>query len=254
MADDQFQLGGGNWWDTSRNRFDSTGTTPTSISTTLNAIASFGWPTEMVDTKSRSSMESATPSSTAGHGVLANQNLQMMGLGLSSQSMDWNQALFRGEKGESSFRALLQEDMSSNSSSFQQESGATAASQEHWRQKLYSGASSEDSSVNINPRGFSLDQPQFSSQASSNDSTITSQTGFQVDSSAAYGLLLSENQAPHRLHKPPHELSVSVEHLRWRQHGGIGTLMEQVPTVLENISTETGAAAGAGKQQPFAFH
>ncbi|XP_020554489.1 transcription factor bHLH123-like, partial [Sesamum indicum] len=70
----------------------------------------------------------------------------------------------------------------------------TAASQEHWRHKLYSGASSEDSSVNINPRGFSLDQPQFSSQASSNDSTITSQTGFQVDSSAAYGLLLSENQ------------------------------------------------------------
>ncbi|KAL0320740.1 UNVERIFIED_CONTAM: Transcription factor [Sesamum radiatum] len=196
MADDQFQLGGGNWWDTSRNRFDSAGTTPTSISTTLNAIASFGWPTEMVDTKSRSSMESATPSSGAGHGaVLANQNLQMMGLGLSSQSMDWNQALFRGEKGESSFRALLQEDMSSNSSSFQQESGATAASQEHWRQKIYSGGpSSEDSSVNINPRGFSLDQQQFSSQASSNDSTITSQTGFQVDSSAAYGLLLSENQ------------------------------------------------------------
>ncbi|XP_020554408.1 transcription factor bHLH123-like, partial [Sesamum indicum] len=195
MADDQFQLGGGNWWDTSRNRFDSSGTTPTSISTTLNAIASFGWPTEMVDTKSRSSMDSATPSSAVGHGgVLANQNLQMMGLGLSSQSMDWNPALFRGEKGESSFRALLQEDMSSNSSSFQQESGATAASQEHWRHKLYSGASSEDSSVNINPRGFSLDQPQFSSQASSNDSTITSQTGFQVDSSAAYGLLLSENQ------------------------------------------------------------
>ncbi|KAK4420706.1 Transcription factor [Sesamum alatum] len=199
MADDQFQLGGGNWWDASRNRFDGAGTTPASISTTLNAIASFGWPTEMVETKSRSSMDSATPSSAAGHGgVLANQNLQMMGLGLSSQSMDWNQALL-GEKGESSFRALLQEDMSSNSSSFQQESGATAtaASQEHWRQKLYSGASSEDSSMNINRRGFSLEQPQFSSQASSNDSTITSQTGFQVDSAAAYGLLLSDNQHQH---------------------------------------------------------
>ncbi|KAI3457030.1 hypothetical protein Pfo_013693 [Paulownia fortunei] len=209
---DEFQLGSGNWWDTSRNRFDG-GTTPASISTTL---ASFGWPTEMVDMKSRSSMDSGTASggslvlqgchdqSSAGGsgGVLANPNLQMMGLGLSSQGMDWNQALFRGEKAESGFRSMLQEDLSSNTSNFQQESGAAASSQEHWRQKLYSGASPEDSSVNdlkqIN-RGFSLDQPQFS-QASSNGSTITSQnltTSFQVDSASAYGLLLSENQQQH---------------------------------------------------------
>ena len=72
--------------------------------------------------------------------------------------------LCRNEKGESSFRSLLQQDLSSNPANF---------------------------------RGFSLDQPQFTSQASSNDSTITSQSltpAFQVDSSTAYSLLLSENQ------------------------------------------------------------
>lgn len=213
---DEFQLGNGSWWDTSsRNRFES-GTTPSSssISTTLNAIASFGWPTEMVDMKSRSSMDSTTASTGGsmvlqggghddqssvgggggGGGGLSNPNLHMMGLGLSSQSMDWNQALL-SEKGDTSFRSLLQEDLSSNNGNFQPESDAAAASsQEHWRHKLFSGTPSEQ----IN-RGFSLDQSQFSSQASSNDSTITSHsltTAFQVDSATAYSLLMSENQ-PH---------------------------------------------------------
>lgn len=103
----------------------------------------------------------------------------------------------RAEKAESSFRSLLQEDLSSNSGNFQQDSGVAASSQEHWRQKLYSGggAPSENEYKQIN-RGFSLDQPQFSSQASSNDSAMTSQNltaAFQVDSATAYGLLLSEN-------------------------------------------------------------
>ncbi|KAL0362748.1 UNVERIFIED_CONTAM: Transcription factor [Sesamum calycinum] len=212
---DEFQVGSGNWWDTSRNRFDAGTAPPPSISTTLNAIASFGWPTEMEDMKSRSSMDSGPgtggslvlqgghdqSSAAATGGGLGNLNLQMVGLGLSSQGMDWNQTLL-GEKGESSFRSMLQEDLSSNTSNFQQESTTAAAdSQEHWRQKLYSGASPEESSVSdFKPtnRGFSLDQPQFSSQASSNDSSrITSQnliTGFQVDAAAPYGMLLSENQ------------------------------------------------------------
>lgn len=94
----------------------------------------------------------------------------------------------RGEKTESSFRSLLQED-------FPPESGS---SQDQWRQKLYSGGASSE----IN-RGFSLDQPQFSPQASSNDSTITSQnlgTAFQVDPAAAYGLLMPENQSHSAYH------------------------------------------------------
>lgn len=99
MADD-FQLGSGSWWDTSsRNRFES-GTSPasSSISTTLNAIASYGWTSEMVDMKSRSTMDSTAVSMEpsaggGGGGVLSAPDLQMMGLGLSSPSMDWNQAL-----------------------------------------------------------------------------------------------------------------------------------------------------------------
>ncbi|KAK6134946.1 hypothetical protein DH2020_031324 [Rehmannia glutinosa] len=85
MADDQFQLGNGSWWDTSRNRtFESGTTTPASINTTL---ASFGWPAEMVDAKS-----SSGAAASGGDGILTNQ---MMELGLSSQGMDWNQALLR---------------------------------------------------------------------------------------------------------------------------------------------------------------
>lgn len=112
---DEFQLGSGNWWDsTSRNRFDSTGSTPAS-STSLNSMGgSFGtWPTEIVDMKAaRSCMDSSSVSvsgssmifpadnsqklqaheSSSAGGLLSDPNLQMMGLGLSSQTMDWNQA------------------------------------------------------------------------------------------------------------------------------------------------------------------
>lgn len=96
---------------------------------------------------------------------------------------------------------MLQEDLASNSSNYQPESGGGAASsQDQWRQKLFSGGASSENEFKQMSRGFSLDQPQFSSQASSNDSTITSQSltpAFQVDSAAAYGLLLSENQHHH---------------------------------------------------------
>ncbi|KAL2472595.1 transcription factor bHLH [Forsythia ovata] len=191
---DEFQLSNsGNWWDTSRNRFDTTATTQTSISTTLNNTSTFGWPTEMTDIKPRSSMDSASKVSSSSmvfpfsHHKLQERdqtdpNLQMMGLGLSSQGMDWNHSLLRSEK------AMLQED-----TNFQQEAGA-ASSQDQWPgQKIYSGTAEDSSIMNdfkqIN-RGFSLDQPEFSSQVSSNGTTGTN---FQMDS-AAYGLLLSDNQ------------------------------------------------------------
>ncbi|XP_022856537.1 transcription factor bHLH123-like, partial [Olea europaea var. sylvestris] len=111
----------------------------------------------------------------------------------SSQAMDWNQSQMReGDKAESSFRSMLQEDLSSSNSNFHQETG-TASSQDHWREKLYS-AGSEDSNANeykqIN-RVYSLD-----SSGETESSTITSQQGFPADS-AAYGLLLSENQPQH---------------------------------------------------------
>ncbi|KAL6544412.1 hypothetical protein OROMI_023274 [Orobanche minor] len=190
--DDQFQLGSGSWWDTTRNRllFD-TGTPPTSAPTTLNNLASFesSWPAEMAADMNKPTSITASGGvsgheQSSGDGGLADQNFQMMGLGLSSQNLDWNQALFTGEKVESSFRSVLQED---------------------FHHKLYSGlSSSEDSSANefkqVNRPRFSLDKTgPFSCPASSNDdSTITSghnlTAGFQVD---FHDMLLSKNHHHH---------------------------------------------------------
>ncbi|XP_057969229.1 transcription factor bHLH123-like [Malania oleifera] len=203
----------GNWWDSSRNRFDS-GSSPSS--STLNSIGSFGWPTDMADIKARSSMDSATVSGSSvvfqdtqklqgpdsaggsdsgGSTVLTDPNLQMMGLGLSCQAMDWNQQdLLRSSTGkpESSFRSMLEEDMSSNAN-FQQETAAGMATSSHvqWRNKIFAGSCGDASSINefkqMNRLGFSLDQTQFDSHSSSGESTATCQ-GLQMDNSAGvYG-------------------------------------------------------------------
>ncbi|KAL7103533.1 hypothetical protein ACP275_08G185600 [Erythranthe tilingii] len=214
--DDQFHLGIGNWWDTSsRHRFDGGGgTTPASnIPTTLNALATFGWP-----------LETAAAASAAAGGAAVNRELHMMGLGrLSSQSVDWGQSLL-GE-----------------------ESMAAESCEEQWRQKVYSGGVSpeEYSSVHdfkqMNNRGFSLDQSQFSSsQASSNDSTITSQnnmnSGFQAaadSAAAAYGLLLpAENQ-----HSAFQNRSVNCPYSSSGYGGGGTSLSNKYPQFLRKPST-----------------
>ncbi|GLT83449.1 hypothetical protein SLE2022_017390 [Rubroshorea leprosula] len=197
MADDQFNSSTGLWDSSSRNRFDAGSS---SSSSGLNMVGSFGWPVEMVDMKSRPSMDYGSVSGSSGfHDTLKLQaggsdptatDFQMMGLGLSSQTMDWNQAaLLRGDKSASGFPSMIQETGGG---------GMGSSSQVQWRtEKMFSGVAS-DSSVNefkqIN-RGFSLDQ----SFGSSSDST----SSFQMDSSALYGspstilqgLLGSENQA-----------------------------------------------------------
>jgi len=117
----------------------------------------------------------------------------------------------RGEKGsEGSFRSMMQENLSSPGTTFQQESGNNNIALSHhqpvhWRpEKLFSA----ESSSNEFKRGFSLDQTQFSPQYSSGDSTVTSQglpCTFQMDyvgnpSSILQGLLghESNNQQPHQ--------------------------------------------------------
>lgn len=199
---DEFRTSG-NWWDSSRsNRFEA-GTSPSSSA--LNSLGSFGWSSteNMVDMKSRSSMDSVSVSGSSpmvfhdgqklqgsdSAPTAADPNLHMMGLGLSnSQTIDWNQALFRGEKTaqEGSFRSILQENMSSNAS-FQQETG-----QIQWREKLFSGDHSSSSEFKQMNRGFSLDQSQFSPPYSSGESTVTCQglsnsSYHQVESAALYG-------------------------------------------------------------------
>ncbi|XP_027928852.1 transcription factor bHLH123-like isoform X3 [Vigna unguiculata] len=98
----------------------------------------------------------------------------------------------RGEKGtENSFRSMLQENLSSSRTNFQQETGVELSQQVQWRsEKMFSAESSSNEFKQVN-RGFSLDQSKFSPQYSSGDSTVTSQglpsSNFQMDSSALYG-------------------------------------------------------------------
>ncbi|KAK7324631.1 hypothetical protein VNO77_28349 [Canavalia gladiata] len=205
MAEDQFQASG-NWWDTTRNVRYESGASQSSSSAITN-IGNFAWQaSDMADMKPRSSLDS---SSLVFHDTTHNNklqppdsatstdpNLHMMGLGLSTQPMDWNQAsLLRGEKGaENSFRSMLQENLGSSRTNFQQETGMGLSHQQvQWRpEKMFSADSSTNEFKQVN-RGFSLDQNQFSPQYSSGDSTVTSQglpsstTNFQMDSSALYG-------------------------------------------------------------------
>ncbi|XP_022734481.1 transcription factor bHLH123-like [Durio zibethinus] len=220
---DEFNTGT-NWWDSSRstnNRFDATAAGSSASSSGLNnSLGSFGWGAEMVDIKAaaRSSMDSV--SSVSGRSVVFQDtsklqgepdhppgDLHMMGLGLSSQAMDWNQALLRGDKSESSFRSMFQDHNLNSNANYQQETGGIGSSQVQWREKMFSGVGG-DASVNEFKqisRGFSLDQSQFSPHGSSSDSSVTCQglpSSFQMDSTAFYGnpstilqgLLGSENQ------------------------------------------------------------
>ncbi|XP_030478653.1 transcription factor bHLH123 isoform X2 [Cannabis sativa] len=238
---DEFQTSG-NWWDSSR--------TATS-SSAMNSLGSFGnWSsttssTDMVDIKSRSSLDSGTASSMIFHDTLKLQqaqdssspagasaggtgdhNLQMMmGLGLSSQAMDWNQAALLGENKAasegSSFRSILLEENGGSGNNFQQEitSSSSGGGQLQWSRQdpkllLFPGDSTSNDTTfkqmnrAITTPGFSLDHHhhphhhEFSPQYSSGDgSTVTCQGGggglannnnnhnssYQVDSAALYG-------------------------------------------------------------------
>ncbi|XP_071730181.1 transcription factor bHLH123-like [Rutidosis leptorrhynchoides] len=162
-----------NWWDSSsriRPCLDSV-----SVSNPTNLFQDTGTTTVASATTTTTTVASAT--TTAVGSVGASTNLHMMGLGLSSQplpqSLDWNQALLRGDqKSVSSFRNLLQDQdhsLSSNANSFQLESNQI------WRpQKMYP-VSSQDSSSDFkqnDDRGFQLDQPMHDSD---NESVVTCQ-------------------------------------------------------------------------------
>ncbi|XP_047335075.1 transcription factor bHLH123-like [Impatiens glandulifera] len=158
---DEFQVGSGNWWDSSRipssSAMDS-GAPSVSGSSNINLMFQ----------ENQKRLQIPDHSSTASI-LTADSDMQMMGLNLSShQTIDWNPNLLRdGEKTESSsFRSMIQEDQLRTAPNFYHH-------QEQWRQpKLFSGpgASSEDSTGNDFKQtnlGFSLDnQPEFISSSS----------------------------------------------------------------------------------------
>ncbi|WJX88083.1 hypothetical protein P8452_70205 [Trifolium repens] len=175
MAEEQFQASG-NWWETpARNmRYESVEQQQQQQSSSFG-----GWQQQQQHHDTTQKLQ-PSDSSTSNN----DSNLHMMGLGLSSQTIHWNQAsLLRNEKAsEGSFRSMLQENLNTSSTNFEQESGGLSH-QVNWRQeKLFSNESSSNEFKQVN-RGFSLDQTQFSPQYSSGDSNMIS----QMDSSALYG-------------------------------------------------------------------
>lgn len=112
---EEFQLGGGNWWEnntstSSRNRFDSgsISSTPTTSTSATTTNYSSNWPTQTdhdEDIKPRTFLNSVSVSQSSNHdgrggggdgdggGVLSSHdpNFQIMGLGLTShQPHEWN--------------------------------------------------------------------------------------------------------------------------------------------------------------------
>ncbi|KAE8676991.1 bHLH123 protein [Hibiscus syriacus] len=90
---DEFNTGI-NWWDSSRTAGSSSG---------LNN--SFGWATEMADIKTTAAARSSMDCVSS---VVFQENHKL-------QAMDWNQALLRGEKPESTFGSMLQDHILSTS-------------------------------------------------------------------------------------------------------------------------------------------
>ncbi|CAH1444472.1 unnamed protein product [Lactuca virosa] len=156
------------WWDSSlrtTNSLDSV-----SVSNPINVF-------QDTDTPSTTAMPSLTATAKATSSTATSTtSLHMMGLRLSSQSppqsLDWNQALLRGdEKSENSFQNLLQDQdhsLRSNTTNFQLESN-------QWRSDKMYASSSQDSSSDLkqfNARMSHLEQPM---QESDNESIITCQ-------------------------------------------------------------------------------
>lgn len=268
MSDDQFQASG-NWWESARNVKFESGESQSSSSGLTN-MGNYGWQNHDMARSSSVDNSASGGSTVVFHDQKQLQlqqhhhhhhhhhdsatstndpNLHMMGLGLSSQAMDWNQASLqlRGEKGsDNSFRSMLQENLSSPGSSFQQESGNNNNiglshhhhQQVHWRpEKLFSPESSSNDQFK---RGFSLDQTQFSSpQYSSGDSTVTSQglpCSFQMDyvgnpSSILQGLLGQEsNNSSNNNNHQPHQGAGAMNFPYSATTYGLNSNIELVPS------------------------
>lgn len=126
---DEFHTGssGGNWWGASRTRFSGSSS---ACSTALSDVGSFGW-SETAEMKLRSCDESTSVSSnsirfqdthkaqatdsTGCSGVLMDSTVQMTGFNHPVPStVDWSQALLRrSARAESSFHAMLHDDLNS---------------------------------------------------------------------------------------------------------------------------------------------
>ncbi|KAD5507679.1 hypothetical protein R6Q59_031532 [Mikania micrantha] len=171
------------WWD-SRTR-------PCLGSVSVTSMNLFQETTESTAT-------TTTTTSGGDHGggeVLANNpSLQMMELGLSSQpisqSLDWNQALYRGDQRndghQSGYPTLVLEDnsLSSNTNIFQES---------QWKShKIYSESPSEFKQINV--RGFRLDESvQYNDESGLNPSFQDMDHSYGSNSTILQSLFGSDN-------------------------------------------------------------
>ncbi|KAK9080643.1 hypothetical protein SSX86_000401 [Deinandra increscens subsp. villosa] len=137
------------WWD-SRN------TRPCLNSVSITSMNLFQETTESTTTTTATSGGSRHCGGGGGGGVMLDNNpsLQMMELGLSSQPLNWNQALYRGDQRsddhQSGYQTLIQEDhgLSSNTNNFQEN---------QWKSHRVSSESPPEFK-RVNVRGSRLDE------------------------------------------------------------------------------------------------
>ncbi|KAL0717517.1 hypothetical protein Bca4012_066839 [Brassica carinata] len=148
------------------------------------------------------------------HSLATDHHLQMIGLGLSSQSPvdQWNQSLLRGDsKAETSFGAMLQENLNLDSSSNAkaiQESDSSHHQQALWRDTHISNSDFKPQlKMTSSNRGFFLEH-QFSPHGSSStdSSTVTCQ-GFAADNSSntLYGTSTTPSSSSAIFHHHHHQ-------------------------------------------------
>ncbi|KAL3522116.1 hypothetical protein ACH5RR_014950 [Cinchona calisaya] len=174
MADEfQAEVCGGNWWNPSRNMF---GSSPCSSGGILD-LGTFGWPSDFLDIKSRTSHDDHSasansdgsivihdlqkPDSSSNNNTSIDSTLQILGIGLTSPptTIDWNQSLVHNGRpsDQSNYQTILQEDQNS-SMHFLQERGIMLDDcntdhqiQKDWNNNLkrnFSAITEEDSSIN----------------------------------------------------------------------------------------------------------
>ncbi|XVF25938.1 hypothetical protein REPUB_Repub13aG0257000 [Reevesia pubescens] len=143
----------GTWWNSTKTMFPGC-SSPCSTGFAAD-MGSFGWGTDTVDIKTRSSCEESNDSSivfqgaqqktqqgdsdSGGSSILIESTLQMMGFGLSSSTTsDWNQSLLRSNGRTENYNSILQEDINSRLSCRQETGMDSSQIQKDWSSKIYS--------------------------------------------------------------------------------------------------------------------
>ncbi|KAJ0264583.1 Transcription factor bHLH123 [Hirschfeldia incana] len=176
------------------------------------------------------------------HSLATDHHLQMIGLGLSSQSPvdQWNQSLLRGDsKAETSFGVMLQENLNldattnananttSSTTSYQLQESDSSHHQALWRDPhINNNDFKPQLNMTSSNRGFFSDHHQFSPHGSSStdSSTVTCQGSFSIDNSTnntLYGTATTPNSSSAMFHQHQgagYSLSGSTDQQASRNH------------------------------------